>query len=70
MMLSVCIICLYKLIVIMRSIDSRIEAQESGWAHRGGDVDKEGVAIDTHGLQEGVASNLPLSPLPPRQETP
>lgn len=38
--------------------------------HRGGNVDKERVAIDAHGLQKGVASNLPLSPLPPGQETP
>lgn len=38
--------------------------------HGGGDVDEEGVAVDAHGLQEGVASHLPFGPLPPGQETP
>lgn len=38
--------------------------------HRGWDVDEEGVAVDTHSLQEGVAAHLPFSPLPPGQETP
>lgn len=38
--------------------------------HRGWDVDEEGVAVDTHSLQERVASHLPFSPLPPGQETP
>lgn len=38
--------------------------------HGGGDVDEEGVAVDAHRLQEGVASHLPLGPLPPGQETP
>lgn len=38
--------------------------------HRGGDVDEEGVAVDAHRLQEGVASHLPLVPLPPGQESP
>lgn len=37
--------------------------------HRGGDEDEEGVAVDTHSLQEGVPASLPLS-LPPGQETP
>lgn len=42
-----------------------------GWGtHRGGDIDEKGVAVDAHSLQEGVASNLPLIPLPPGQETP
>lgn len=38
--------------------------------HGGGDVDEEGVAVDAHRLQEGVASHLPFGPLPPGQETP
>ena len=40
------------------------------WTHRGGDVDEERVAVDAHGLQEGIASDLPLGPLPPGQEAP
>lgn len=47
-----------------------MKVQESGRTHWGRDVDKEWVAVDTHCLQEGVASNLSLGPLPPRQEAP
>lgn len=45
-------------------------ARQWNRTHRGGNVDEERVAVDAHRLQKGVASDLPLGPLPPGQETP
>ena len=40
------------------------------WTYGGRDEDKQGVSINAHGLQEGVASHLALSSAPPGQEGP
>lgn len=48
----------------------------SGWGancsstYRCGDEDKQGISIDTHRLQEGISTDLALSPLSPGQKTP
>ena len=43
---------------------------EKVWTYRGRDEDEQGVAINTHGLQEGVAPHVALRASPPRQEPP
>lgn len=47
-----------------------MEARSSGCTYRCGDVNEEGVAIDTHYLQERVGDYVHNFTVPPHQESP